>query len=130
MLPHICFVSCLVLTRAPIVSQASCSKSSKHSNSANLARSAHRLTDRSQRDMQDWFDRITNLADRMHLPNRAQHRAMNLFKTAREKGLITRAATLQVAVPTVVYAACRLEGITRAIREVCRASQKTVKEVQ
>lgn len=82
-----------------------------------LARCHNRLKSKTDRALKDTMTNINQLGARLGLPNRVLQRALGIYTQALSAG-VQRRQSPQVATASVLYAACRVEGVTRSIKEV------------
>lgn len=71
---------------------------------------------------------IKRLIDTMHLPDSVEVSAEGVYRHAQREALVLRGSIIGFAAASV-YAACRMRGIPRTLREVGEASSEDVKNI-
>lgn len=71
---------------------------------------------------------IKRLVQAMHLPESIMKNAESIYRTAQKEGLVTR-GTINGFAAASVYAACRMQGLPRTLRQVSEVSSESVKDI-
>jgi transcription initiation factor TFIIB len=71
---------------------------------------------------------IRRLVQTIHLPDSVERNAKGIYRDAQEDGLVIRGNIAGFAAASV-YAACRVHGLPRTLREVSQASSEDVKDI-
>jgi transcription initiation factor TFIIB len=71
---------------------------------------------------------IRRLVQTLHLPYSVERKAKGIYRDAQEEGIVLRGNIVGFAA-TSVYAACRVYGIPRTLREISQASSEDIKDI-
>lgn len=82
----------------------------------------------SDRALVNAFREISNMADRINLPNTIVDRANNLFKQVHD-GKTLKGRSNDAIASACLYIACRQEGVPRTFKEICAVSKVSKKEI-
>lgn len=77
----------------------------------------------------DAFREIDSMAERIQLPRSIVNKAKNLFIQVHDSKNLKKKANDAVA-SAALYIACRQEGATRILKEICAVSKRTRKEIE
>lgn len=88
-----------------------------------------RVSDKRARNQIHAFTRIKHIVSNKSLPTQVRDYACNLFRSAQKEDLL-RGRSIEGFVAACLYAACRLESISRTIDEITTASHSSREEFQ
>jgi len=74
-----------------------------------------------QRSLSQALAELTRLADRLHIPEDLREEAAEIYRKALDKNLV-RGRFISVLVAATVYAACRIHGRPRSLKEIASTS--------
>lgn len=88
-----------------------------------------RLSDKRTRNQVHAFTRIKHVVSNRSLPTQVRDYACSLFRSAQNEDLL-RGRSIEGFVAACLYAACRMESLSRTIDEITEASHSSRKEFQ
>jgi len=88
-----------------------------------------RMGDKRTRNQVHAFTRIKHIVSNKSLPTQVRDHACSLFRSAQNEDLL-RGRSIEGFVAACLYAACRLESISRTIDEITEASHSSREEFQ
>lgn len=88
-----------------------------------------RLSDKRTRNQVHAFTRIKHVVSRKSLPKQIRDYACSLFRSAQNEDLL-RGRSIEGFVAACLYAACRIESLSRTIDEITEASHSSPEEFQ
>jgi len=86
-----------------------------------------RISDKRTRNQVHAFTRIKHIVGNNSLPTQVRDHACSLFRSAQKEDLL-RGRSIEGFVAACLYAACRVESISRTIDEITEVSHSTVDE--
>ena len=81
-----------------------------------------------ERNLSQAMNELRRLADRLNIPHAIQETAALLYRKALRRGLV-RGRSIAAMVAASLYAACRLSGIPRTLKDVVNASHRERREI-
>ncbi|MGD2141866.1 MAG: TFIIB-type zinc ribbon-containing protein [Candidatus Bathyarchaeota archaeon] len=87
-----------------------------------------KLDESRMRNLSKAMNELSRMADNLHLPDTVKERAAVIYRKALKKDLI-KGRTIATIVAASIYAACRLAGVARTLKEVGEVSPYKWKDV-